>query len=148
MPATPEPQLASQPDGSAFLRVLRGDERDSHMETLDGYSIVRAADGTWVFAELDAHGELAPTDLVVGAVDPGLTGLVPHLQRLARAPEPPRPPAPLSSPPTSPQPACARRASAPRGTWSSWPPSPTSGTTRSRPSTRATASPPIATPRS
>ncbi|MFO0751683.1 MAG: M6 family metalloprotease domain-containing protein, partial [Myxococcota bacterium] len=108
MPATPEPQLASQPDGSAFLRVLRGDERDSHMETLDGYSIVRAADGTWVFAELDAHGELAPTDLVVGAVDPGLTGLVPHLQRLARAPEPPRPPAPLLVAPD--QPAAGLRA--------------------------------------
>jgi len=102
VPANPEPRLTVQPDGVAFERVLRGDEHDSRFETLDGFTIVLreevpgAGGAPWVYATLDDAGRLAPTELVVGDVDPWVLGLVPHLSRLDPPAPPPRSPPPMS----------------------------------------------------
>jgi M6 family metalloprotease-like protein len=92
--ANPEPQPTRQGDGSMFWRILRGDEHDSRFETLEGYTILDM-DGVWVFATLDEHGMLAPTDWLVNQVDPTLTGLMPHLSNLHRPTPPARTPPPI-----------------------------------------------------
>jgi len=50
----------TQPDGSTVIVRQWGDEWTHGLETLDGYTIVQAADGFWVYAEVDGSGELAP----------------------------------------------------------------------------------------
>lgn len=73
-PAAPIEFLLTQPDGSRFSARQWGDEHSSGFETLDGYTILRDADGTWVYAEW-TDGVLAPARrsgqrLVVGIAMP------------------------------------------------------------------------------
>jgi len=56
----------SQPDGSSFAARLWGDEWVHGWETANGYTIVRADDGSLQFADRGAQGELVPSGKTVG----------------------------------------------------------------------------------
>ena len=53
-----------QPDGSFVTIRLVGDEYLHYNTTADGYSLVRRDDGAYVYARMDAEGQLAPTALL------------------------------------------------------------------------------------
>lgn len=54
----------AQPDGSSVTIRLVGDEYLHYNITADGYSLVRRDDGAYVYAQLDADGQLVPTALL------------------------------------------------------------------------------------
>lgn len=54
----------NQPDGSSVTIRLVGDEYLHYNTTDDGYSLVCRNDGAYVYAQLDAEGQLEPTALL------------------------------------------------------------------------------------
>ena len=65
-PALSRPALkgtarVKQPDGTMLTIRLEGDEYYNYNTTDDGYSLVRNAEGYYVYAQLDGTGRLAPT---------------------------------------------------------------------------------------
>jgi M6 family metalloprotease-like protein len=71
-----------QPDSTSFQAQWWGDEFEWHMETSDGYAIIRNPnDSTYYYAQLDSTGDYTWTDLVVGVDDP--SGQTLHLDRSA-----------------------------------------------------------------
>ncbi len=77
MPASPNPVTVAQPDGTVLALRICGDENLHWFEDLKGYPVVRepAAGRRYVYARLDANGELAPTALVAGQANPAAAGL-------------------------------------------------------------------------
>ena len=63
-PALSIPRRIQQPDGSFVTVRLVGDEYRHYYITDDGYALTRTADGTFVYAQKDFNGQLAPTRLV------------------------------------------------------------------------------------
>jgi len=63
-PALKGTMVVTQPDGSTVTTRLVGDEYRSFQTTADGYTVVRNASGAYVYAQLDADQQLAPTDLI------------------------------------------------------------------------------------
>jgi len=59
-PAAPVEITLVQPDGSSFAARQWGDEWSNGFETVDGYTIMQAGDGWWVYATVDASGVLVP----------------------------------------------------------------------------------------
>ncbi|MCP4246178.1 MAG: M6 family metalloprotease domain-containing protein [bacterium] len=76
MPGNPAPVELTQPDGARITLQVRGDEFYHWFEDLEGYTVVRDA-GQYVYAALDARGDLAATKLTVGQADPQSAGLTP-----------------------------------------------------------------------
>jgi len=70
VPASPKLHTLSQPDGSAFSARLWGDERTNGWETGKGYTLVKAADGYWVYAAKSPSGGLVPTKTRATAAPP------------------------------------------------------------------------------
>ena len=68
VPACPTPSEVIQPDGAALTLQLHGDEWTHFTTTADGYTVVRHADGGYVYANLD-DGAVAATDVM--AHNPG-----------------------------------------------------------------------------
>lgn len=54
--ADPKPQVRYQPDGTPVVVRMVGDERLCFFETEGGYTIVRSADGWWVYADPATQG--------------------------------------------------------------------------------------------
>ena len=65
IPANPVPFRLTQPDGTTLQAKQIGDEKQSHFETLDGYTIVQDLDGYWVYAVTN-ETFLLPTQNKVG----------------------------------------------------------------------------------
>ncbi len=66
-PAYPVVRPFTQPDGRVIELRLWGDEFVHGWDTLDGRAAVKSQQsGYWVYAALDATGNLAPTEAVVG----------------------------------------------------------------------------------
>jgi len=65
IPANPRPRMLTQPDGSKFQGVLKGDEHFHFAEDADGYSIIQNSQGYWTYAQQE-NGLLVATDLIVG----------------------------------------------------------------------------------
>lgn len=63
VPAKPTPFKFTQPDGTAVMLQLKGDERSHVMTTTEGYLVTRDANGYYCFAELDGQGVLKPTSV-------------------------------------------------------------------------------------
>ena len=63
-PAYPGTTRVTQPDGSFVTIRLVGDEYIHYNVTTDGYSLVRRDDGAYVYAQLNAEGQLEPTSLL------------------------------------------------------------------------------------
>lgn len=55
IPADPTPVKVTQPDGTTLTVVLHGDEFFHFSSTLDGYTVVKNADGYYTFAQLDGN---------------------------------------------------------------------------------------------
>lgn len=64
VPAWPSVTQARQPDGTTLNIRLHGDEYLHYCTTADGYTIIRNAQGYYVYAEELANGELAATNRV------------------------------------------------------------------------------------
>ena len=68
--ATPDTLTLIQPDGSEFLGFCRGDEWQAWHETLDGWSIVKNEENSWVYA-IGVNGQRLESSLaIVGLYDP------------------------------------------------------------------------------
>ena len=63
-PAFPKPADVKQPDGTVFTLCLHGDEFLSFSTTIDGYTVVKGADGFYRYAEKNADGQLKATDVI------------------------------------------------------------------------------------
>ncbi len=75
MPANPAPFSVSQPDGTRITLRIRGDEKFSWREDMEGFTVTRNSQGEYVYATLDASDRLAPSKLIVGKDDPKTQGL-------------------------------------------------------------------------
>ena len=64
VPAWPEVTQARQPDGTTLSIRLHGDEYLHYCTTADGYTIIRNAQGFYVYAEQRDNGELTATEFV------------------------------------------------------------------------------------
>jgi len=74
-PASPFPVTVSQPDGTTFKVVQKGDEWVNWFETVEGYPVVKdEATGVWYYA-LPSGSELIPTPYRVGEVIPEAVGV-------------------------------------------------------------------------
>ena len=68
-PANPEPVVWDQPDGTQITVRLFGDEHGHFAETMDGYTLVRSADGdAWMYAERVVDGHLRPAEMMAHEV--------------------------------------------------------------------------------
>ncbi len=67
-PAAPIEFELTQPDGTTFTAVARGDEYANWTETLDGHSIVKVGD-TWYYAERGSAGQLRAGTVAVGELN-------------------------------------------------------------------------------
>ena len=91
-PAAPVDITLTQPDGTTtFLARQWGDEWNHGYETIEGFTILPAADGWWVYAEPQADGLLAPALVDGAARKVGIDspdGLALHLRPAAPAVNP------------------------------------------------------------
>lgn len=72
----------TQPDGTSFVGRGWGDEFEFQWETQDGYRIVMDyMTGFWCYANLDAKGDYAPSEYIVGKHDPSVAGIPKRLSR-------------------------------------------------------------------
>jgi immune inhibitor A len=79
-PPDPTPYFLYQPDGMEFEARNVGERIGGHVETLDGYTIVKDDMGWWTYAKKDENGLLISTSNVVGMMDPkSISGLAKHL---------------------------------------------------------------------
>ena len=53
----------TQPDGTTFMVVQRGDEHANWIETLEGHTVIEVED-TWYYAESDGDGGIAATSIL------------------------------------------------------------------------------------
>lgn len=75
VPANPSPISVSQPSGLTIKLRLRGDEFYHWLEDLQGYTVIRNATGSYMYAQLEADGNLAASTHEVGASDPAAAGI-------------------------------------------------------------------------
>ncbi len=96
-----------QPDGYSFNAVINGDEFYLHIETTDGYTVVKNDQGYWCYGKLNASGSLVAGKVVSRTVDsidlpkprhlrgrsvPGLSKrLQKHLRKQSQVSDPPLP---------------------------------------------------------
>lgn len=83
-PALQGTRRVQQPDGSFVTIRLVGDEYRSYNTTADGYTLVRNAEGFYVYAGQDADGQLAPTTLVAHDAAERTAADMEYLQRVGR----------------------------------------------------------------
>ena len=67
IPARKPSAVRTQPDGSVFKVLIRGDEWMKIVTTEDGCAIAQDADGWWCYAEFDAAGRKYPSGARVGS---------------------------------------------------------------------------------
>jgi M6 family metalloprotease-like protein len=88
-PASPDPFIVTQPDGTTFSAIQWGDENQNGLETEDGYSITQDSDsGYWVYLVAAPDGSLSPAMLDTGLMIVGRDspdGLKKHLRPLTQA---------------------------------------------------------------
>ena len=81
-PVCGEEFAVKQPDGTPLQVRIWGDEFYQVVESLDGYTLIRDPDSTFIcYAGLSAdESELISTGVAVGQGDPAAMGLTPHLR--------------------------------------------------------------------
>lgn len=83
-PALQGTRRVQQPDGTFVTIRLVGDEYRHFNTTADGYSLVRNAEGYYVYACQDASGQLAPTTLIAHDAEERTPADVAYLQQVGR----------------------------------------------------------------
>ncbi|MGP1514598.1 MAG: hypothetical protein ACTTJH_01425 [Bacteroidales bacterium] len=64
IPADPCPKTIKQPNGKTLTFYIKGDERISWAETLDGYTLLNNEDGTLEYACLDENLNLITSGIL------------------------------------------------------------------------------------
>lgn len=64
VPADPRPKTIKQPNGKTLTFYIKGDERMSWAETLDGYTLLNGEDGVLEYACIDENGSLIPSGIM------------------------------------------------------------------------------------
>ncbi len=75
-PPFPNEIIEVQPSGQKIILRLNGSRRSSWYTDQHGLTVVKRSDGSWVYAIRNENGQLAPTDLQSGVVNPRFTGLI------------------------------------------------------------------------
>lgn len=66
VPANPKNIVnITQPNGDSFQAVYVGDEQTGHVETLEGYTIIKDKENWWNYAEKDDSGNLKPNTRLI-----------------------------------------------------------------------------------
>jgi immune inhibitor A len=60
---SPEPNTITQTDGTIITLVAFGNEQESYLETLAGYTVLANANGILEYAYIDANGNLSPSSI-------------------------------------------------------------------------------------
>lgn len=66
VPATPYPIKVTQPSGDTITIRLFGDERKHYFTSIDGYVIVKNAEGYFCYAAINADNEVIASKYKVG----------------------------------------------------------------------------------
>lgn len=72
-------KILRQPDGTELHCFASGDEFYNRLHDADGYTIIQAKSGFFVYADTDARGNIIETDYVAGVSDPKVLGLKPNI---------------------------------------------------------------------
>ena len=72
-------KILKQPDGTELHCFASGDEFYNRLHDADGFTIVQAENGYFVYATVDARGNVVPTEYVAGITDPKTLGLRPNV---------------------------------------------------------------------
>lgn len=72
-------KILTQPDGTELHCYASGDEFYSRLHDREGYTIVQAENGYFVYATTNEHGEIIATQHVAGKSDPKALGLKPNV---------------------------------------------------------------------
>lgn len=69
----------TQPDGTLLHCLISGDEFYNRLHDADGYTIIQAPDGFFVYATTDDEGNIIPTEHIAGKSDPKTLNLRPNI---------------------------------------------------------------------
>ncbi|MEG1762299.1 MAG: M6 family metalloprotease domain-containing protein [Bacteroidales bacterium] len=69
VPAPPYPQTYKQKDGTSLTFILKGDEKFSWAESVDGYALLTNAQGIYEYAVKNKNGDLVPSGVKAWDVD-------------------------------------------------------------------------------
>ncbi len=72
-------KILTQPDGTKLYCFASGDEFYSRLHDKNGYTIVQAENGYFVYASSDNDGKIIATQYVAGKSDPEVLGLKPNI---------------------------------------------------------------------
>ncbi|MBR6775945.1 MAG: T9SS type A sorting domain-containing protein [Bacteroidales bacterium] len=72
-------KILKQPDGTELHCFASGDEFYNRLHDADGFTIVQAENGYFVYATADARGNVVPTEYIAGITDPKALGLRPNV---------------------------------------------------------------------
>lgn len=72
-------KILKQQDGTELHCFASGDEFYNRLHDADGFTIVQAENGYFVYATVDARGNVVPTEYVAGITDPKTLGLRPNV---------------------------------------------------------------------
>ncbi len=72
-------KILKQPDGTELHCFASGDEFYSRLHDADGFTIVQANNGYFVYAVSDANGNVVATQHIAGKADPKALGLKPNV---------------------------------------------------------------------
>ena len=72
-------RILTQPDGTILHCYASGDEFYNRLHDINGYTIVQAENGYFVYATTDAQGKIVATQHVAGKSDPKSLGLEPNI---------------------------------------------------------------------
>ena len=72
-------KILTQPDGTELHCFASGDEFYNRLHDSEGYTIVQAENGYFVYATTDASGEIVATQHIAGKSNPKSLGLTPHI---------------------------------------------------------------------
>ena len=69
----------TQPDGTILHCFASGDEFYNRLHDIDGYTIVQAENGYFVYATTDKDGKIIPTQHIAGKSNPKTLGIKPNI---------------------------------------------------------------------
>ena len=72
-------KVLTQPDGTKLYCFASGDEFYSRLHDAEGYTIVQAENGYFVYAAADSKGAITATSHIAGKADPKSLGLKPNI---------------------------------------------------------------------
>ena len=72
-------RILTQPDGTKLYCFASGDEFYNRLHDADGFTIVQAENGYFVYATADSKGAIMATNHIAGKADPKALGLKPNI---------------------------------------------------------------------